>query len=92
MSDYKTPEEKEKFEQYRRQMHPELEEEESKHPLGVRLIFSLIMVVVYIGVGILLMLNYFNWAPDYTWLRWFMGVLLVIYGAWRAFRAFKNIG
>lgn len=60
-------------------------------PAIMRTIFSIIMVIVYVGMGVLLLINYFDWEGDWLWLRWIGGVVLVIYGLWRAYRQAKGI-
>ncbi len=60
-------------------------------PAVMRTIFGIIMVIVYVGMGILLLINYFGWAGDWAWTRYVVGVMLIIYGAWRAYRQVKGI-
>ncbi len=58
----------------------------------LRTIFGLIMIIVYVGMGVLLLCGFFDWTTgDWAWLRWGGGSLLVIYGFWRAYRQFKGI-
>lgn len=58
----------------------------------LRTIFGLIMIIVYVGMGILLLCGFFDWTKgDWGWLRWGGGSLLVVYGLWRAYRQFKGI-
>lgn len=61
-------------------------------PRTMRNIFGIIMIVIYVAMGILFLCGAFpqlsgNWA----WLRWVGGVLIILYGAWRAYRQFKGI-
>jgi hypothetical protein len=49
------------------------------------------MIIVYVGMGILLLINFFRWGESYTWLRIGGGILFVIYGIWRAIRQIKGI-
>lgn len=60
-------------------------------PQIMRTVFGIFMIVVYIGMGILLFLNFFRWDADFTWARIACGVLLVIYGVWRGYRQFSGI-
>ncbi|MDE6628420.1 MAG: hypothetical protein K2K36_03520 [Muribaculaceae bacterium] len=61
-------------------------------PSKMRMVFGIIMIVVYVGMGILLLINYFQWnTPTLTWLRYIGGVMFVLYGIWRAYRQFKGI-
>lgn len=64
----------------------------SKAPATMQTIFGLIMVIVYIGMGILFFVGFF--APLYgswTWIRWAAGTLFTVYGIWRAYRQFKPV-
>ncbi|QCD35783.1 hypothetical protein [Muribaculum gordoncarteri] len=57
-----------------------------------RTIFGIIMIIIYVGMGILLLINYFNWMDNgWQWLRWVGGCLFIVYGLWRAYRQFKGI-
>lgn len=61
-------------------------------PSKMRMIFGIIMIIVYVGMGILLLINYFQWnTPALTWLRYIGGVMFVLYGFWRGYRQFKGI-
>lgn len=57
----------------------------------MRAIFGIIMIIVYVGMGVLLLINFFNWDGDWAWTRYVVGVVLVIYGIWRAYRQVKGI-
>lgn len=58
----------------------------------MRMVFGIIMIIVYVGMGVLLLINYFQWSGDLlTWLRWVGGILFIIYGIWRAIRQFWGI-
>ena len=40
-------------------------------PSTMRVIFGIIMIIVYVGMGVLLLINYFQWtSPVLQWLRW----------------------
>ncbi len=61
-------------------------------PQMARNIFGIIMIAIYVGMGILLLCNYFSWMNEgWEWLRWTGGVLFIIYGLWRGYRQFKGI-
>lgn len=78
-----TPEEKRR----RRQ-----EENRDRKPAKVMLaIFGIIMIIVYVGMGVLLLINYFGWDGDWAWTRYVVGVMLIIYGLWRAYRQIAGI-
>lgn len=57
----------------------------------MRGVFGIIMIIVYVGMGVLLLINFFNWDSDWAWTRYVVGVVLVIYGVYRAYRQVKGI-
>lgn len=88
------------FEEYRRKMHTSMTnpdgddgyERPRRTPLTI--VFGIFMVLVYLGMGVLLMMNFFG-APDTpAWNigRWIVGVVLVIYGFFRAYRMIAGVG
>ncbi len=86
--------ESEEFRKYREQMHGEdVEEPKSAPGHAMRIIFTIFMIIVYIGMGILLVLpsNFFGFDPQFAWVRITVGILLMIYGVWRAYRAYAGI-
>jgi cytochrome c biogenesis protein CcdA len=60
-------------------------------PHLMRAIFGIFMVVIYVGMGVLLCINFFGWKESWTWARIAAGVLLALYGFWRAYRQIYNI-
>lgn len=56
----------------------------------MRNVFGIIMILVYIGMGVLMFINFFQFSESWTWVRWTLGVLFVVYGFWRAYRQFKG--
>ncbi|MBQ9077928.1 MAG: hypothetical protein IJY31_08840 [Muribaculaceae bacterium] len=60
-------------------------------PQLFRTIFGIIMIVIYVGMGILLFMNFFQWGENWQWLRLSGGVLFTVYGVWRAYRQFKGV-
>ncbi len=58
-------------------------------PYIMRIIFGIIMVIVYIGMGALMLLNFFNWSNPM--ICYAIGGLLVVYGIYRGYRQFKGI-
>lgn len=63
----------------------------SKTPQMMRNIFGIVMIIVYIGMGVLFFINFFQFNGSWAWLRWVGGVIFTIYGFWRAYRQFKGI-
>lgn len=64
---------------------------ESKSQKMVRTVFGIIMILIYVGMGVLLLINFFGWKSDWAWTRYIVGVVLIIYGFWRAYRQYKGI-
>lgn len=60
-------------------------------PRTMRTIFGIIMIVIYLGMGLLCFLGVFDWlSGNFAWLRWVGGSLFVVYGLWRGYRQFKG--
>ncbi len=58
----------------------------------MRVVFGIFMIIIYVGMGVLLLINFFDWGPGiWQWLRWGGGILFVVYGIWRAYRQFRGI-
>lgn len=55
----------------------------------LRMIFGIFMIVIYVGMGVLLLI--FGWDGDWAWTRYVVGIVLIIYGIWRAYRQIKGI-
>lgn len=61
-------------------------------PAAMRNIFGIIMIIIYVGVGVLFFCGYFDILfPTWKWVRWVGGALFTVYGLWRAYRQFKGI-
>lgn len=62
-------------------------------PSALRIAFGIFMIIIYVGVGVLLLINFFDWVDVGVWrvLRWVGGVLFILYGLWRAWRQFKGV-
>lgn len=57
----------------------------------MRTIFGILMIVVYVGMGVLLLINFFDWTPGWAIPRYVVGIMLIIYGIYRAWRQYKGI-
>lgn len=85
------------FNEYRRQMHgDENKGDEGRSVVpspsrSVGIAFGIFMIIVYVGVGVLLLVNYFNWTT-LEWARYVLGILLIIYGVFRGYRMFIGSG
>lgn len=92
--------ENEEFRKYREQMHGS-ENSESRPVMGsqnkvMRGVFAIIMIIIYVGVGFLLIANPFGWkvgmwSESILAMRWIVGICLILYGGFRAFRYIKGI-
>lgn len=60
-------------------------------PQIMRNVFGIFMILVYIGMGILLFMNFFQFDASFAWVRYVGGVLFILYGFWRGYRQFKGI-
>ena len=70
----------------------ERDENKSNGSKIARTIFGIFMIIIYVGMGVLLLCNFFQWETgSLDWLRWTGGVLLILYGVWRAYRQFAGI-
>ena len=58
-------------------------------PKGARIAFGIFMILVYLGVGVLFILNVFN---DNQAISIVIGSLLCVYGVWRGIRLYKGWG
>lgn len=61
-------------------------------PKAMRNVFGIIMIVIYLGMGVLFFVGFFK--PIYgtwEWLRWVGGGIFIAYGIWRAYRQFAGI-
>ncbi len=85
MSDYNIPTPEERRRERQEQTG------EYKPNQVMRAIFGIIMVIIYVGMGVLLLINFFGWGGDWAWTRYVVGVVLIVYGLWRAYRQVKGI-
>lgn len=70
----------------------EQETKTSKMPSAMRNVFGIIMIIVYLGMGVLFFIGFFDWLKgSWAWLRWVGGSIFIVYGIWRAYRQFKGI-
>lgn len=88
--------EEEAFRRYREQMHgSDDDDDDRRHTPGaaMRTVFGLIMIIVYVGMGVLCMINWFGYEQPVATMvcRWIVGPALIIYGVWRAYRQFAGI-
>lgn len=68
------------------------DEGNNKTTMGMRAVFGIIMIIVYVGMGVALLCDAFPWiSGDWAWLRWTAGCVLIVYGVFRAWRQWKGI-
>lgn len=60
-------------------------------PKVIYTVFGIFMIVIYVGMGVLLLLNFFRWEPNWAWIRYTAAGMFILYGIWRAYRQFKGI-
>lgn len=63
-------------------------------PSSAWLVMGIIMILVYVGMGVLFFIDFFGWGQDmqpWPTLNYVCGVILVLYGIYRAYRLWKNI-
>ncbi|MCM1504019.1 MAG: hypothetical protein NC127_02355 [Muribaculum sp.] len=61
-------------------------------PQTVRNIFGVFMILIYVGMGVLFLIDFFGWSEaSWGWLRYVVGIALIVYGLWRGYRQFAGI-
>ena len=83
----------ESFEEYRRRMHHEDDEPQGRDVVpaprrSIAIAFGIFMIIVYIGVGVLFLVDFFNISH---WVNIVLGVLFIIYGIFRGYRMFSGV-
>lgn len=58
-------------------------------PKGMRLWFGIFMILIYLGVGLMFILDVFN--IDNRLISSIVGILLCLYGVWRGIRLYKGM-
>lgn len=60
---------------------------------ALRIFFGMFMIVVYVGMAVLLAINFFDWSNLLVWrcARWIMAVIFGLYGFYRAYRQIKGL-
>ncbi|MDD7604422.1 MAG: hypothetical protein SPJ71_03575 [Candidatus Limisoma sp.] len=56
--------------------------------MSLRVLFGLMMVFVYVGMGLLILLNFFGWSSELACRL--VGSLLILYGIFRGYRHIKG--
>ena len=64
------------------------ENKEKKPPMSLRVLFGLMMVFVYVGMGFMILLNFFGWTSEFACRS--VGSLLILYGIFRGYRHIKG--
>ena len=63
--------------------------ENRKTPKGAALAFGILMILVYLGMGLLFILNVFDVINPVV--SYIIGGLLILYGIFRGYRLYKGI-
>lgn len=58
-------------------------------PKGARLAFGIIMILVYVGVGLLFIFNVFDIVSSTV--SYIIGGILCLYGIFRAYRLYRGV-
>lgn len=59
-------------------------------PKGARVVFGILMVCVYIGVGLMFIFNVFGSIIDNINISYVIGGILCVYGVWRGYRLYRG--
>lgn len=62
-----------------------------KRPNTMGIVFGIIMIVIYFGMGVLMFTSFFENVITIEWIRILLGVMFILYGIWRAYRQIKGI-
>lgn len=66
------------------------EESTRRKPNVMSIIFGVIMIVIYVGMGVLLLCTqFFANVITIDWIRYLLGSVFIVYGFWRAYRQFR---
>ncbi len=59
---------------------------------GVKVFFGIFMVFVYLGMAVLMAINFFDWSNTALWtfVRWLFAVIFGAYGLYRCYREIKG--
>lgn len=57
-----------------------------------KLFFGIFMVFVYLGMAVLMAINYFDWSTSGPWqvVRWLFAAVFAAYGLYRGYREIKG--
>lgn len=61
----------------------------NKTPISARWLFGILMILIYLGMGVLMLMNFFQW--DSPAVYYSLGALFVVYGIYRGYRQFKGM-
>ena len=62
-----------------------------RRPSTMGIIFGAIMIVKYVGMGVLMFTPFFANVITIAWIRYFLGIMFILYGVWRAVRQIRGI-
>lgn len=61
----------------------------NKWPHIMRVCFGILMILIYLGMGVLMLMNFFRWSQP--GIAYGLGALFIIYGIYRGIRQFKGL-
>lgn len=67
-----------------------MDQNSNQTPNKMRYLFGIIMILIYIGMGVLALMNFFNWQSEV--MPYVAGIFFIAYGVWRGYRQFKMMG
>lgn len=66
-----------------------MDNKKSKTPHILRILFGMLMVAIYLGMGVLMLINFFEWSSPAVYYS--LGGLFIVYGIYRGYRQFKGL-
>lgn len=70
--------------------YDEEDAEKKKQPLGMNVVFGMIMIAIYLGMAYLLLFTTL-FSNLYDIVRYVMGVVFAVYGVFRGYRLFVGM-
>ncbi|MDE5573153.1 MAG: hypothetical protein K2H32_03025 [Muribaculaceae bacterium] len=58
-------------------------------PRTMKIIFGIFMIIIYLGMGILMLTSFFDNVIPVAWIRYVLAVGFIAYGIWRGIRQFS---
>ncbi|MBD5199061.1 MAG: hypothetical protein HDR74_04570 [Bacteroides sp.] len=58
-------------------------------PRTMKIIFGIFMIIIYLGMGILMLTSFFDQVIPLSWIRYVLAAGFIAYGIWRGIRQFS---